>query len=153
MRPHKPQRSLWVQFGIGAAALLLPPLALGAALYSMLTGPDEDLNRPTQAVQPQPVAAAAPQQPTDQPPPGKFADDATRLPERGIVAPSAPVQVAMTPPGAQDAAAVAPPPADPPAPTPPKRPVTRRVAKTQDLFPLKNWLQQFGNLLRNPHGS
>jgi hypothetical protein len=40
MRPHAPRQTDWAQLGIGACALLLPPLALGAALYSMLA-PDD----------------------------------------------------------------------------------------------------------------
>src|SRR5262249_42558777 len=44
----------WAHIRIGACALLLPPLTLGAALYSMLTSPDEGAARP-------PVAAAGAQ--------------------------------------------------------------------------------------------
>jgi hypothetical protein len=45
------QRRHWAHVRVGACALLLPPLTLGAALYSMLTSPDEGTARP-------PVAAA-----------------------------------------------------------------------------------------------
>jgi hypothetical protein len=158
MRPHKPRRNHWVQLGIGAAALLLPPLALGAAFYSMLAGPDEDRARPAQAAA-QPAAAVAPQPSAYQPQVGKAADDAARPMEQGIPAPGAPVQVAMTP-GAnppvdvEGNASVPPAAENPPASAvPPKRPGTRRARQSQDPFPLKNWLQQIGNLLRNPHGS
>jgi hypothetical protein len=48
------QRRHWAHIRIGACALLLPPLTLGAALYSMLTSPDEGAARP-------PVAAAGAQ--------------------------------------------------------------------------------------------
>lgn len=48
------QRKHWAHIRIGACALLLPPLTLGAALYSMLTSPDEGTARP-------PVAAAGAQ--------------------------------------------------------------------------------------------
>jgi hypothetical protein len=48
------QRRHWAHIRIGACALLLPPLTLGAALYSMLTSPDEDAARP-------PVVAAGAQ--------------------------------------------------------------------------------------------
>jgi hypothetical protein len=49
MRPHAPRGNHWVQLGIYACALLLPPLALGAALYSMLTPPDDDASVPAAA--------------------------------------------------------------------------------------------------------
>jgi len=45
MRPHVTPQNTWAQFGIGACALLLPPLALGAALYSMLA-PDQGTTHP-----------------------------------------------------------------------------------------------------------
>src|SRR5260370_24139 len=51
MWSHTTQRKHWAHIRIGACALLLPPLTLGAALYSMLTAPDEGTARP-------PVAAA-----------------------------------------------------------------------------------------------
>lgn len=185
MRPHKPRRNPWVQFGIGAAALLLPPLAIGAALYSMLAGPDEDRSRPVQPVA-RPVAAVAPQTAVSEPPPGKPVDDAARPVDREMPAQAAPVRFANTPgtntpgantpgantprsnmPGANiprvDRPAANPPPVDvegnaslppaaenPPA-SAPKRPAPRRAR--QAPFPLKNWLQQIGNLLRNPRGT
>jgi hypothetical protein len=49
MRPHAPRGNHWVQLGIYACALLLPPLALGAALYSMLAPPDDDASAPAAA--------------------------------------------------------------------------------------------------------
>jgi hypothetical protein len=50
MRSSTTERNHWAELSIGACALLLPPLALGAALYSMLASPDEDAARPTAAV-------------------------------------------------------------------------------------------------------
>jgi hypothetical protein len=50
MRPNTTQRNHWAQVGIGACALLVPPLTLGAALYSMLATPDERTARPDAAV-------------------------------------------------------------------------------------------------------
>lgn len=58
MRSYTPPRNNRTQLRVGACALLLPPLALGAALYSMLAAPDEHTVRPagppagTQAAQP-----------------------------------------------------------------------------------------------------
>jgi len=49
MRSNTTQRNHWVQLGIGACALVLPPLTLGAAFYSMLTAPDEGTPRPVVA--------------------------------------------------------------------------------------------------------
>jgi hypothetical protein len=49
MRPHAPRGNHWVQLGIYACALLLPPLALGAALYSMLAPPYDDASVPAAA--------------------------------------------------------------------------------------------------------
>ncbi len=63
MRPNTTQQNHWAQIGIGAGALLLPPLALGAALYSMLAAPDEAPPRPGAAVAGSPVIQPAPQQP------------------------------------------------------------------------------------------
>jgi hypothetical protein len=49
MRPNVRQQNPWAQAGIAACALLLPPLALGAALYSMLAAPDQGATHPTGA--------------------------------------------------------------------------------------------------------
>ncbi len=49
MRPNVTQQNPWAQVGIVACALLLPPLALGAALYSMLAAPDEGATHPAGA--------------------------------------------------------------------------------------------------------
>jgi hypothetical protein len=54
MWSYTTQRRHWAHIRIGACALLLPPLTLGAALYSMLTAPDEGTARA-------PVAAAGAQ--------------------------------------------------------------------------------------------
>ena len=46
MRAYIAQRDKWTQIRIGACALLLPPLTLGAAFYSMLSTPEEGAARP-----------------------------------------------------------------------------------------------------------
>jgi hypothetical protein len=46
MRANVARRDNWAQVRIGACALLLPPLTLGAAFYSMLAAPDEGAARP-----------------------------------------------------------------------------------------------------------
>jgi hypothetical protein len=46
MRAYIAQRDKWTQIRIGACALLLPPLILGAAFYSMLSTPEEGAARP-----------------------------------------------------------------------------------------------------------
>jgi hypothetical protein len=45
MRPRATRQTDWTQLGMGACALVLPPLALGAALYSMLEPADGDVMR------------------------------------------------------------------------------------------------------------
>lgn len=45
MRAYITQRDKWTQIRIGACALLLPPLTLGAAFYSMLSAPEEGAAR------------------------------------------------------------------------------------------------------------
>jgi len=40
------QRNIWAQLGVSAGVLLLPPMALGAAVYSMLPARDEGGGRP-----------------------------------------------------------------------------------------------------------
>jgi hypothetical protein len=156
MRPKATtRRSNWVQLGMVAGALLLPPLALGAALYSMLAPPAEDLagSAAAKAAVPQPAAMISPA--------GKSADDVTRSPGRtpaasgsvpAVPAQGAPAQVVTTaavtsPPG--DAEASAAPPAAENPPAAPKRPVHRRPRPQEDAFPLKKWLQQMGILPPN----
>ncbi len=41
MRSNTTQRNIWAQLSVSACALLLPPMALGAAVYSMLPARDE----------------------------------------------------------------------------------------------------------------
>lgn len=45
MRAYITQRDKWTQIRIGACALLLPPLTLGAAFYSMLATTDDSASR------------------------------------------------------------------------------------------------------------
>lgn len=62
MRANIARRDNWAQIRIGACALLLPPLTLGAAFYSMLATPDEGAARPaakTQVVRPELLRTAA----------------------------------------------------------------------------------------------
>src|SRR5215470_11759392 len=97
MRPNATRRDYWAQLGIGAAALLLPPLALGAAFYSMLASPDEEVKPPAVAqAAPPPAAAAEPA--ALQPPPGQPAEDAARawdrLPVQGSLAQTGAAQTA-----------------------------------------------------------
>jgi len=49
MRSKATPRNHWAQISIGACALLLPPLTLGAAFYSMLATPDEGTAHPAAA--------------------------------------------------------------------------------------------------------
>ena len=76
MRANVARRDNWAQIRIGACALLLPPLTLGAAFYSMLAAPDGGAARPsgtaakTQLVRPEllrdgtPARAVGPAQTT-----------------------------------------------------------------------------------------
>jgi hypothetical protein len=47
MRANVARRDNWAQIRIGACALLLPPVTLGAAFYSMLAAPDGGAARPS----------------------------------------------------------------------------------------------------------
>ncbi len=125
------QRYTWAQLVMGAGALLLPPLALGAAFYSMLA-PDADAMRAAQAAaDPQqqailPLAPITVVGPERRPPPG----DATQVP--------------MT------TAAVHPPATDGNSAAPPKRAPRRAAHQPRpDPHPLKTWLQDIGILPRN----
>jgi hypothetical protein len=73
MRANIAQRDNWARFRIGVCALVLPPLTLGAAFYSMLAAPDESAARPpgaaskAQVVRPEflrdtPASAVSPDQ-------------------------------------------------------------------------------------------
>jgi hypothetical protein len=132
---------------MGAGALLLPPLAVGAALYSMLAPPNEDVTRPAdvQAAVPPPAAVVLPA--------GESTGDVTRSaghgPIQGNPVPGAPVQFATAPTAnsAGDAEGNAAPPAADNPPAAPKRP-HRRARSQQDSSPLKDWLQQIGILPR-----
>src|SRR5262249_19443259 len=68
MRSKTTQRNHWAQIGIGACALLLPPLTLGAAFYSMLAAPDEGTARPAAAQAVRPELLQDPTQPGRPPP-------------------------------------------------------------------------------------
>ena len=46
MRSDTTQRNIWAKLGVSACALLLPPVALGAAVFSMLPMRDERAGRP-----------------------------------------------------------------------------------------------------------
>jgi hypothetical protein len=117
MRSNTTQRSYWAQFSVGACALVLPPLTLGAAFYSMLASPDEGAARPTPPISadPQPAVQAAqssavagkPAPLEDrssvlitgvrQGPVGRSAQDSAKE-ETARVSDSVPLQVAVAPP-------------------------------------------------------
>jgi len=157
MRPKATLRDNWVQLGIGAVALLLPPLALGAALYSMLAEPDEVVTPPAAA------EAVAPPPAAPQPSAGKLAEGAPqkreRLPVQGRPVQAAPIQVAtvatapaatISPPADAEGGATLPAAESPTAPAAaPKRTVHRRRQPQQDPYPLRTWLQEIGILPRN----
>lgn len=131
-RPKTSQRYTWAQLVMGAGALLLPPLALGAAFYSMLA-PDADAMRAAQAAgNPQqqailPLAPIAVVGPVRTPPHG----DATQVPV-----------TAVNPPATDGNSA--------PRAAPPKRPPRRAAQQPRpDPHPLKTWLQDIGILPRN----
>lgn len=63
MRANIVRRDNWAQIRIGACALLLPPLTLGAAFYSMLATPDEGAAHPPGAAVK--AQAARPESPRD----------------------------------------------------------------------------------------
>jgi len=46
MRSNTTERNIWAQLGLSACAVVLPPIALGAPLYSMLSVCDEGVGRP-----------------------------------------------------------------------------------------------------------
>jgi hypothetical protein len=153
-------RNTWAQFGIGAGALLLPPLVLGAAFYSMLAAPEEEATRP-HAVRAAPTAppiappaAAAPA--ATVPRPARNSTEEVAQTTEQVPVQVSPVQVAATPaaaavnlPAYAEGGATSPAAESPPAPTAAKRVVHRHRQPQQEPFPLKNWLQQIGILPRN----
>jgi hypothetical protein len=170
MRPKATLRNNWVQLGIGAAALLLPPLALGAAFYSMLAEPDEVVTNPGVArvaapSPPPPLPVALPatvgaEPPAFQPPALKRTEGVVRVPESlpgpGGPAQAAPVQVAGTQAAtsgqpADTEGGAMPPAADtPPTPAAPKRNAHRRASRPQqDPYPVRTWLREMGIQLPN----
>lgn len=165
MRPNENWRDTWGQIGIGACALLLPPLALGVAFYSMLDdiGPGgaqagarvADTSRPAATVaRSATVAAGAPGGHARS---GRSVEHEARRPDRGGPAKTAPLpvppvqitRITTRPAAAAKAAEGSAPPAR-------KRVVRRRTQRQpqQEPFSLKNWLQQIGILPRdgNPPG-
>jgi hypothetical protein len=172
MRPNATRRDHWAQLGIGAAALLLPPLALGAAFYSMLAPPDEEVTGAAAAqtmAQPPTLPAATGVEPAAlQSSAGQGVEEIARAWNRllaegssaqTVPAPTGPIQtgsveVAPTPGAAvvplADTGGVMPPAADSP-PAPPKRTVHRQAPRPpqQDPYPVRTWLQQIGILPRN----
>ena len=165
MRPRAPRQTDWAQLGIGACALLLPPLALGAALYSMLA-PDDGTTRPAgsetvlsddsgqQPASPAATglrataaeaAAARPQ------PAGPFADGKAR--QDRTPAPDAPIPaVAVYPPAYAESATMPPPAENQPATAAPRRSINRNAQRQQQQQqqqqqdPLTALLQRIGVL-------
>jgi hypothetical protein len=170
MRPRATRQSDWAQLGIGACALLLPPLALGGALYSMLAPPDDGETRPAgaEAVLPddrqpaQPAGLTTTTTAAGGPgagPAGLSAEGRAQVPDQppaqGAPVQVAPVQiitmpaVAVNPPAYAAEGAAGPPPAEsPPAAAAPKRSIPHRNAQRQPQQQdfLKTWLQQIGLL-------
>lgn len=162
MRPNVTRRNNWAHLGIGACALVLPPLALGAAFYSMLAAPDERAARPAgaqadiQATGPALIARPAKAEPElGEPPVGKSTEEVARKWDP-VSAQGGPVQVAVPPAAVVNprTAGGAPPAVDgPPAPAAPKRANRRHVQRQQQgEFALQNWLQQIGILPRSSAG-
>jgi len=58
-RSKTTQRNIWAQLGVSACALLLPPMALGAAVYSMLPIREESAARPVAGTTAEAYAAAS----------------------------------------------------------------------------------------------
>jgi hypothetical protein len=167
MRPHATRRFDWAQLAMGACALLLPPLALGAAFYSMLA-PDDRATRPVEVEAVPPVVRPPSQAPIDLPATAAIPPDAGpqpfSLPAEGSardqtpthLAPArgAPVQAVTAPavavnPQAYATEGAASPAESPTAVATPKRStiphrVQRQPQQQQD--PIKTWLQQIGIL-------
>ncbi len=162
MRPKATRQNNWVQLGIGAAALLLPPLALGAALYSMLAEPEEVVTRPAAAAQAEAPAAALPAmvgaEAASRPSAGNLVEGMPQKPEQlpvqGSRGQAASVQIAtvaaapaatISPPADAEGSATPPAAEAPPVPAAaPKRPVHRRRQPQQDPDPVRTWLQDIG---------
>jgi hypothetical protein len=151
MRPKATRQDNWVQLGIYAAALLMPPLALGAAFYSMLAEPGE-VEIPPAAAQAATVGTEAAFQPSA----GKLAEGRPQTPERlpvqGSRVQAAPFQVetvatapaaTLNPPAAADSRPT-PPAADSPPAAAAKRTVQRRRHPQPDPYPVRTWLQGIG---------
>jgi hypothetical protein len=167
MRPRATRQTDWAQLGIGACVLVLSPLALGAALYSMLEPADRDVMRSggTDAVLPDnaqpapqtglPVTAAGGPVEGARQFPGLSASAEGRAPvevvTRSISVPAAPMPaVAANPPAyaATEGAATQSPPVSAAAP---KRSIRRNAQRQAQQQPqqqdvIKTWLQQIGLL-------
>jgi hypothetical protein len=161
MRPRATRQTDWAQLGMGACALVLAPLALGATLYSMLTPPDDGTARPagTTAVvqpdagrQPEPPAAL-PVTAVSQPAAGpqrSIPSAQGRAPDQDVPAPLPVVPATVvSPPAFAEGAAILPPTENPPAPAAPKRPIPHRTAQRQpqqQQDPVRAILQHIGIL-------
>jgi hypothetical protein len=156
MRPRATRQTDWAQLGIGACVLVVPPLALGATLYSMLDPVDGGITRSagTDTVLPD-NGQPAPQNGL----PGGLVAGGRQLPGPSASAEGgAPIQVvtrSISPAAPMPAAAAHPPAyaategatAPSPAAPVPKRSVRRsaqRQPQQQDV--IKTWLQQIGLL-------
>jgi len=167
MRPRAPRQTDWAQLGIGACVLVLSPLALGAALYSMLEPVDGDMMRSgrTDAVLPDngqqaqqkelPMTAAGGPVDGGQQLPGLSASAEGRAPvqvvTRGVAVPAVPMPaVAANPPAYAATEGAATPTQSPPAAAAaPKRSIRRnaqRQPQPQQQDMIKTWLQQIGLL-------
>jgi hypothetical protein len=162
MRPLATRRFDWAQLAMVACGLLLPPLALGAVLYSMLAPPDDGTARPAEA-----EAVLPDDRPPVAVPVGLPATTAASPPIAGRQSPSslsaegkapdqsAPIQVitvpavAVNPPTYATEGAASPSPAESAAP---KRSIPHRPQRQpqqqqqQQQDPVKALLQQIGIL-------
>jgi hypothetical protein len=162
MRPLATRRFDWAQLAMVACGLLLPPLALGAALYSMLAPPDDGTTRPAEAEAVLPDDRPPPAAPVGLPATATSPPVGGRLPSslaaEGRAPDQAPAQgapvvqvitvpaVAVNPPAYATEGAASPFPAESPAA--PKRPIPHRTQRQpqQQQDPVKALLQQIGIL-------
>jgi hypothetical protein len=165
MRPRATRQTDWAQLVIGCV-LVLSPLALGAALYSMLDPTDRDVMRSdgTDAVLPDngqpaphtglPVTAAGGPVAGGQPPPGLPASAEGRAPVQAVTrdtsVPAAPMPAVTANPPAYSSTEGAATQSPPAAPAAPKRSIRRNAQRQPQPQPqsdmIKTWLQQIGLL-------